>query len=352
MADGRAQTSRRASVPEGAAPGALAFAGFVDLQVNGAHGIDFSANGFTGADCERAFALVRDAGTAAFLPTVITSPLDRLRANLATIAAAVRDFAYPGAVPGIHLEGPFLDPTPGAIGAHNPEWVLPPDPVHFDRFQEAADGTIRVLTVSAGVPGVEALIEHVVAAGVVVSLGHQMAGYEAVRRAADAGASMLTHLGNGLPHEVGRHENPLLAGLAEDRLASGIIADGHHLPDELVRLIVRVKGTDRIVLVSDAAPVAGLPPGRYTTLGNEVEVTADGLVVNPKTRYLAGSGRTLLECANRLVRERVFAPDDVVRMGVANPARAIGIDARELDGPGVRFDPERGVFVVGPGLDL
>ncbi|MFW5745827.1 MAG: N-acetylglucosamine-6-phosphate deacetylase, partial [Spirochaetota bacterium] len=259
--------------PARAEPDALAFPGFVDLQVNGTHGIDFSAEGLTGTECARAFAVIRDAGSAAFLPTVITAPEDRLRRNLGTIAAAARSFGHSGAVAGIHLEGPFLDPTPGAIGAHNPDWVLAPDPALFDRLQDAAEGMIRVLTVSAGVPGVEALIGHVAGQGVIVSLGHHMAGYEAVRRAADAGATMLTHLGNGVPHEVGRHDNPLLAGLAEERLAAGIIADGHHLPDELVRLIVRVKGAERVVLVSDAAPVAGLPPGRYTTLGNDVEVT-------------------------------------------------------------------------------
>ena len=323
--------------------------GFVDLQVNGAHGVDFSADGLTGSDCARAFARIRDAGTAAFLPTVITSPPERLARNLGLIAAAARSFGHSGAVAGIHLEGPFLDPTPGAIGAHNPDWVRPPDPALFDRLQDAAEGMIRVLTVSAGVPGVEALIEHAAAQGVLVSLGHHIAGYEAVRRAADAGAAMLTHLGNGLPHEVGRHENPLLAGLAEERLTAGVIADGHHLPDELVRLIVRVKGAERVVLVSDAAPLAGLPAGRYTTLGNEVEVTADGLVVNPRTRYLAGSGRTLLECANHAVGAGTLTPSDAVRMGVDNPARMIGVDPDGLDGPGVLFDAERRAFVTAPG---
>ncbi|MFW5744901.1 MAG: N-acetylglucosamine-6-phosphate deacetylase, partial [Spirochaetota bacterium] len=272
-AAGAADRASAAASLRGAGPASIAFPGFVDLQVNGTHGIDFSAEGLTGTECDRAFALVRDGGTAAFLPTVITAPEDRLRRNLGTIAAAARSFGRPAAVPGIHLEGPFLDPTPGAIGAHNPEWVARPDPALLDRLQDAAGGMIRVLTVSAGVPGVEALIEHAAGQGVIVSLGHQMAGYEEVRRAADAGASMLTHLGNGMPHEVGRHENPLLAGLAEERLEAGIIADGHHLPGELVRLIVRVKGAERVALVSDAAPVAGLPPGRYTTLGNDVEVT-------------------------------------------------------------------------------
>ena len=322
------------------------FAGFVDLQVNGTHGIDFSAEGLTREQCLRAFSLIRGAGTAAFLPTVITSPVDRCARNLSVIARAAEAFEHRESIVGIHLEGPFLDPTPGAIGAHNPDWVLPPDPALFDRLQDAAGGAIRVLTVSAGVDGVERLIEHASRAGVVVALGHQMAGYAAVRRAADAGATLLTHLGNGIPHEVNRHENTLLAGLAEERLAASFIGDGHHLPPELVRVILAVKGVDRAIAVSDASPVAGLPPGRYTTLGNAVEVSGDGLVVLPGTRYLAGSGSNLLQCMNRLAGWNLLPPEGLLAVGVDNPARLVGVGAAELTGPGVRYDPEARRFEV------
>jgi N-acetylglucosamine-6-phosphate deacetylase len=319
--------------------------GFVDLQVNGTHGIDFSAPALTRADCLRAFDLIRRGGTAAFLPTVITSPLERLRHNLGTIARAAAEYAENGSVAGIHLEGPFLDPTPGAIGAHNPEWVLPPDTDVFDRLQDAAQGAIRLLTVSAGIDGVESLIRHATSRGVVVSLGHQMAGYDAVRRAADAGAALLTHLGNGLPHQVNRHENPLLAGLAEDRLDAMFIADGHHLPDELMRIILRIKGVEHAIVVSDAAPVAGLPPGRHTTLGNVVELTPDGLVINPENRYLAGSGRTMFQCMNHLA-DIGLPEDDLVTIGSRNPARALGIDLERLDGPRVTYDRSARRYVL------
>ena len=319
--------------------------GFVDLQVNGTHGIDFSASDLTRLDCLRAFDLIRNGGTAAFLPTIITSPLDVLLRNLETIARAAVDYEHSAAIAGIHLEGPFLDPTPGAIGAHNPEWVIPPDREVFDGLQDAALGTIRLLTVSAGMQGVEALIEHASLRGVAVSLGHQMAGYEAVRRAADAGSVLLTHLGNGLPHQVNRHENPLYAGLAEDRLCAMLITDGHHLPDELVGIILRVKGAENAIVVSDAAPVVGLPPGRHTTLGNVVEVTPDGLVINPETGYLAGSGRTMLQCMNHLARAGFIAYEDLLRMGIRNPARTLGIDVATLRGPGLAFDRSARQFV-------
>lgn len=321
--------------------------GFIDLQVNGTHGIDFSADGLTTDTCLRAFDLIRDSGTAVFTPTIITAPGDRLIRNLETVAAAAAACDDPRAVAGVHLEGPFLDPTPGAIGAHNPEWVVAPDLALFGRLWDAARGTIRILTVSAGVHGVEELIAGAAAKGVVVSLGHQMAGYEAVRRAADAGATLLTHLGNGLPHDVNRHENPLLAGLTEERLMATLITDGHHLPADLVRLILRVKGVQRTIVVSDAAPVAGLPPGRHDTFGSEVEVTADGLVVNPETRYLAGSGKTMRECMNWLAGLGDLSYDDLVTMGVLNPARVLGIDPLQMSGPTLRYDETARRFVSG-----
>ncbi len=329
-----------------AEPASTTFPGFVDLQVNGTHGIDFSADGLTRDDCVRAFELIRSRGSAAFLPTVITSPVDRLVRNLRVIADAAREYEHSDAVAGMHVEGPFLDPTPGAIGAHNPDWVLAPDPDVFDRLFDASRGTIRILTVAAGTEGVERLIEHAVGAGVVVSLGHHMGGYAAVRRAADAGATLLTHLGNGIPHDVNRHENPLLAGLAESRLSAGLITDGHHLPRELIGVILSVKRTENVVVVSDAAPVEGLPPGRYSSLGNEVEVTADGLVINPVNRYLSGSGRTMLQCMNHLASLGVLSYDELLRVGLENPARCIGIDPDRLRGPGVSFSADERRFLV------
>lgn len=327
--------------------GSTRIPGFVDLQVNGTHGIDFSANDLTTDQCRRAFDLIRDSGTAVFTPTIITAPADRLVRNLETVAAAAAAYDDPRAVAGIHLEGPFLDPTPGAIGAHNPEWVVAPDPALFERLHDAARGTIRILTVSAGMDGVEELIARAASAGVVVSLGHQMAGYEAVRRAADAGAALLTHLGNGLPHEVNRHDNPLLAGLAEQRLDATLITDGHHLPADLVRLILRVKGVQHTIVVSDAAPVVGLPPGRHHTLGSEVEVTRDGLVVNPQTKYLAGSGRTMRECMNWLAGLGFLSYEDLLTIGVRNPARVLGIDPQAMSGPTLRYDESARRFVSG-----
>lgn len=125
-----------------------------------------------------------------------------------------------------------------------------------------------------------------------------------------------------------------------------IIADGHHLPDELALLILRVKNLEHTIAVSDASPVVGLPPGRYTTFGNTVEVTAGGLVVNPGTRYLAGSGSTLMDCMNRLAGTGLLGCNELVTIAMRNPARIAGIDPQSLSGSGLRFDPEARRFVA------
>src|SRR5699024_4982098 len=119
--------------------------------------------------------------------------------------------------------------------------------------------------------------------GMTVSLGHQMAAETDLRRLAHAGARSLTHLGNGIPHLLQRHDNPLLAGIANDDLTAMIISDGFHIPPSVIKIIIRTKGVSNICVVSDASPIAGLLPGEYQTLGNDVVLEESGLLHNPET---------------------------------------------------------------------
>ena len=157
----------------------------------------------------------------------------------------------------MHLEGPFISKNPGTRGAHKPNWIIPPDLAVFDRYMELAKGKIKMLTMAAELPGADRLCKHATNHGVIVSLGHQDATAEDLQRLVDAGARSLTHLGNGIPMEVPRHNNPVIAGMANDNLTAMIITDGHHLPVHLIKTIIRVKGVDRIVVVSDSSPIAG-----------------------------------------------------------------------------------------------
>ena len=305
--------------------------GFVDVQVNGFVGVDFSAEALT----EEAFLHAGHAliarGTAAFLPTLITLPEARLRRNLSLIARALkRDAALARHVPGIHLEGPFVSKEPGAIGAHDPTAARLPDIVAFERFHEWSEGRLRLLTLAAELPGAAELACHAVRRGVAVACGHQLAAPADLTRLADAGATALTHLGNGMPNLVHRHNNPLLAGLAEARLQVLFIPDGHHLPRHVLTLFARAAGADRLIATSDAASAAGLPPGAYTVLGNRAVLEPSGLLHNPEKQCLVGSSATLLACMNVLHELGLFTLDELLRIGFHNPLALIGLDPRNV----------------------
>ena len=299
--------------------------GFVDLQVNGYRGVDFSDPQLTDDEVVTAWrGLVAD-GTAIMLPTMITSAEQVYANNLPRLArlAGLPEFAVH--IAGFHLEGPFLCPREGAAGAHNPAWMQAADQLSLERLQGYAGGRIRLLTLAADLPGAAALIAQARRQGIVVSLGHHLADAAELAQAVAAGATALTHLGNGLPHLVGRHHNPLHAGLAEDGLQAMVIGDGHHLPWSLVRIILRTKGLERCILVSDASPLAGLPPGDYPCFGAVARIAADGRLFIPATGYLAGSSSTIRQVVN--ASRTALGLDDAActAQAVTNPLALLGM---------------------------
>lgn len=289
-----------------------------DLQVNGYLNIDFSSESLNEEDCCYAYRKYLESGADSFLPTIITSPQELLKKNLPVMAAAVH--AFGDKVPGIHLEGIFISPLPGAVGAHNPLWTHKPDIELFKKIQEWADGTIKLLTIAAELPGSETFCKQVTEMGVTVSLGHQNASYDDLCRLRDAGAKSLTHLGNGMPNKVDRHNNPLINGLACEGLTPMIIADGHHLPEYLVKYIIDTKGPENVIVTSDASPLAGMPPGNYDVLGNSVILEENGKLHNPAKQCLVGSSSTLNDCINYLSKTG-FNNEDILTMTSLNPKK-------------------------------
>lgn len=299
---------------------------WIDLQVNGFAGVDFNAPDVTAGQVSAATRALAAAGTAGYCPTLITGAPDKVERNLRVIDEACRRDPECGRrILGVHLEGPFISPEPGAVGAHDPRWVRPPDIALFDRFQDAAGGRVRLVTVAAEINGAPAFAREVSRRGIVVSCGHQMAHTpEELARMADAGASALTHLGNGVPNLLPRHDNVIWAGLAESRLAVMFIPDGHHLPPHLLKVYVRAAGIDRLVAVTDASHPAGLPPGRYTVLGNDAVLEPDGLLHNPEKRCLVGSTATMAQAMALLASPAVgLTPAECLRVGRENPLRLI-----------------------------
>ena len=296
---------------------------YVDLQVYGYLGVDFSHPGLTVADVRRVTEALVARGTEAYCPTVITSPLAAYRAVLPVLAAAMAEPDLRGHLLGIHLEGPFI--TPQACGAHRQSLIRKPDAALFDRWQELAGGHIRLLTLAPEQEGATALIRHVVRRHVVVSLGHHLADKPAIDRAVDAGAACCAHLGNGIPGLLPRHPNPIWAQLADDRLTGMFIADGHHLPPEFVSVALRAKGLDHTILTSDAAPVAGLPPGEYHTMGTTVVLEKTGRLSVKGESSLAGSSATLAECVAWMRTWSGVGDEALTRMARTNPLRLLGL---------------------------
>jgi N-acetylglucosamine-6-phosphate deacetylase len=320
--------------------------GFVDLQVNGFVGIEFAEPALTRAGIETAFRAVLARGTAAFLPTLITSPLDTYRRNIPLLVEVMRSDEFKGRVLGLHLEGPFISSQPGAVGAHDPAYVRPPDVTMLEELIGLGQGLVRLLTVAAEVPGVEALIQLARSRGVTVSIGHSLFSSADLTRVYAAGARALTHLGNGLPNQLPRHPNPMWDGLADDGFTAMVITDGHHLPASVVKTMARAKGAERLIVVSDCVSVAGLPPGEYDVLGNHAILEPSGRFHNPEKQCLVGSSATMTACMNFLASLDVFGFDDLVTVGFHNPLRLLGLtsaDVRPDDGVGLVF--EAGQFV-------
>jgi N-acetylglucosamine-6-phosphate deacetylase len=147
-----------------------------------------------------------------------------------------------------------------------------------------------------------------------------------LQRLVDAGARALTHLGNGVPAVIPRHENPVWAGLANDQLTAMIITDGHHLPPSVIKAIIRTKTPARCILVSDASPIAGLSPGTYETLGQRVVLDPSGRLYNPKGNHLVGSSATLVQCTKHLATIDLTTSDDLITMTYHNALKLLNID--------------------------
>ncbi len=325
----------------------MAIPGFVDLQVNGYKGTDFSSPSLTAEAFAQACRDILGQGTAAFLPTIITSPAAVYERNLRLMADVMAQPEFQGRLLGIHVEGPFISPRAGAVGAHMPQWVLPPDTRLLARFQGRAHGRIKLLTIAAEQPGAEELARRAVGMGITVSLGHQMAGEEDLARLVKAGATALTHLGNGVPETLPRHANPIIAGLANDGLCAMMISDGHHLPPSLLKIILRTKGVPRVAVTSDQTALAGMPPGKYHVAGNDVVLEPSGRLHIPTRGCLAGSSATMLVCMNFLSSLGWLGLEEMEVVGFHNPLRIIGLDASAVKAePRVKYDAASRKFTL------
>ncbi len=304
-------------------------AGFIDLQINGYGGIDFNDVGTTTEQIAEITRRLWRTGVTSFCPTVITESAEHISHCLTNLVAATDESPEVAwAFAGIHLEGPFISPEDGPRGAHPRQHVCPPNWDQFRRWQDAAEGRIRILTLSPEWPESFDFIERAAGSGVIVAIGHTSANPNQIADAVRAGAKMSTHLGNGSHAKIDRHPNYIWEQLANDDLWASFIVDGHHLPPAVVKCFLRSKGFARSVLVTDAIAAAGCPPGNYK-LGNvEVEVLESGRVNLPGTPYLAGSALEMDDAIGKTVRFSDATLDGALRMASANPADLLGMRYR------------------------
>lgn len=293
---------------------------FWDIQTNGRWGNSFSDPALTADQVAEIVLEQARLGTARLCPTLITASREATEHGLRTIAAACdRDPEVAAMVAGIHLEGPYISPLDGYRGAHPANCVREPDWGEFEAFQAASGGRVAIVTLAPERPGAIEFIRRAVASGVVIALGHTAADGPAIRAAVEAGATLSTHLGNGIAAELPRHPNPIWDQAACDGLSASLIADGHHVGPEVLRVLVRAKTPDRVILVSDASPLAGLPPGTY----GEWAVDPSGKIVVAGTPYLAGSNRDLDVGLTNLMESAGIGLADAIASASKNPARLL-----------------------------
>jgi len=268
--------------------------GLVDLQVNGFGDGDANATRPSAEEITRMARALAARGVTRFLPTVITASREQMRARIGAIADACRDPLTAAMVAGIHVEGPSLSEQDGPRGVHPLEHIRPPDVRELDSWLEAADGLLRIVTLSPHHPGTVDAVTHLVQHGVRVSVGHTHADEEQITAAVDAGASLCTHLGNGAHAVLPRHPNYIWTQLAEGRLAAGVIADGHHLPASTLKAMIAAKRDHGVFLVSDAvATPRTLVEDGVSTVGGGVALAADGALRHVASGFLAGSVQAL-----------------------------------------------------------
>jgi N-acetylglucosamine-6-phosphate deacetylase len=298
----------------------------LDLQLNGYKGVDFNADDVSAQDMRRACRAVREDGGGQFLATVITDRLDRMAARIARLAELHRtDVEVAAAMVGIHVEGPFISPVSGFVGAHPAEHVQPAEIGAAQRLVEAGEGLIRLVTLAPEHDAGFATISWLAAQGIVVSAGHCDPDVATLKAAISAGLSAFTHLGNACPLLMHRHDNILQRVLAADELRwVMVIADGVHLPAALIRTIVRIVGIDRLIAVTDATAAGGMGAGRFSLAGQEVVVDEHGAAWNPDRSHLFGSTASMGRVEDVLLLDVGLDPDEMDQVTRRNPRTAIG----------------------------
>ena len=321
--------------------GKMLVPGFLDIHTHGGGGVDVNA-----ADTEGFAAISRffaSQGTTGWLCSILTDSEERTIRAIRQARAAMDAPVQGARLLGIHLEGPFL--SPGYKGAMPEHLLRAGDAALFRRYQDAAGGAVRYLTVAPEVPGVVDLIRDV-SDQVTVAIGHSGADYETAIRAIDAGARACTHTFNAM-RPFHQHRPAIMGAVLERPVFCEAICDGRHLHPGTVRMLLACKGWDKVVAVTDSIQAAGLPDGQYKLGVNDV-VVRDGDAVLADTGVRAGSTLTTGQALKNLVRFTGEGVERALPLLTANPAGLIGLEGKGVIAPGMDAD----LVVLDSALDV
>ena len=313
--------------------------GLIDNQINGYAGVDFSGNEFTADDVISVARSIWKEGVTTFLPTLITNSHEDLKRSFSILAEALRkDEKLRESVPGFHLEGPYISPEEGYRGCHPFQHIRKPSMDEFIDYQKAADGKIIQVTLAPEIEGAMEFIRACTKSGIIIAVGHTNANAGQIEQAVENGARLSTHLGNGCANFIHRHNNPLWPQLANDRLTATVIADGHHLLPEELRVFYKVKGPGNIILTSDVIYLAGMAPGKYSFLGNEVILTNEGMLLNKELNCLAGASFPLRKGIENIMNFTGCSLTRAINMASSNVATIYSLQNRGKLSVGARAD--------------
>lgn len=299
----------------------------LDLQVNGYAGVDFNQDALSAGQLHLACERLAADGASGFLATFVTAGAEEMAARIANLVRLrERDPLAARMIVGLHLEGPFINPAEGFRGAHEAASIRPADPDLACRLLDAGGGLVRLVTLAPECDQGLRTTRRLAGAGVRVAAGHTDASRDELAAAADAGLTIFTHLGNGCPALLPRHDNIIQRALSlRERLWISFIADGAHIPFWVLSNYLAATGTERCLVVSDAVAPAGLGPGRYRLGRLEIDIGPDCVARLAGTPYLAGSCVTMKQSAENLRMCCGLAEAEVEQLTRTNPRRAIGL---------------------------
>jgi N-acetylglucosamine-6-phosphate deacetylase len=306
---------------------------YFDLQVNGCFGVDFNADQLDPHAVNEACQNLRSDGVGHILAAVITNDIEKMKVRLANIVTArTSNPLVAEIIHGIHIEGPFISAVNGFVGAHPAHHVLPACVETMQTLLEAADGLVKMVTLAPENDSQQNVTRFLTSQNITVSAGHTDASLDQLKAAVDAGLSSFTHLGNGCPLTLHRHDNIIQRVLSiSAQLSIGLIADGVHIPYHVLKNFLAVAGIDRSFIVTDAISAAGKGSGTFRLAGQKVFVDENLATWSADRENLVGSAMTMPKAVSNLQSKLGLSEQEIIQLTSINPRELIGFASPGAD---------------------